>query len=383
MRTTRINTGMVALGALVCGCGLLVSEKAAREELEGTGFRDITLTRDGGKFQFEATREGKKCSGSVVISGGTKFVSSSCEAPPPPACGPEAAAVCFHDALDKQKAGDDAGAAALFDKGCSFGNADSCNNLGFSYDNARGVAKDPERALQLFAKACGGGAAMGCANQARKLRASRKLEEARKVVEKGCTTDYAEGCFLAGAMLLDGEGGPADAARGAALFDKGCSSKEPSQNACGLLGLLLLQGRGVAADATRGETLLAKACEGGSPRSCMRLGMALRDGEGLAKDPARALTLLERGCSGGEADSCSEVGLSHEKATGTARDLAKALTFYEKACVGGSDVGCLNQGLALQFGRGAPRDVRKAAELFDKACGLGQEKACKQRKTLP
>ena len=45
---------------------------------------------------------------------------------------------------------------------CDQGRAKSCFNLGKTYAQGRGVAKDEKRAAELFQQACAGGAAGGC-----------------------------------------------------------------------------------------------------------------------------------------------------------------------------------------------------------------------------
>jgi hypothetical protein len=45
-------------------------------------------------------------------------------------------------------------AVKLFSKACDGGNAKGCFNLGFMYENGRGVRQDYEQALKYFGKAC-------------------------------------------------------------------------------------------------------------------------------------------------------------------------------------------------------------------------------------
>lgn len=49
-----------------------------------------------------------------------------------------------------------------FQKACDGGDADGCNNLGFLYENGKGVNRDYSKAKEFYGKACDGGYTMGC-----------------------------------------------------------------------------------------------------------------------------------------------------------------------------------------------------------------------------
>jgi len=60
-------------------------------------------------------------------------------------------------------------AAQLFQKACDNREMFGCNNLGNIYYNGYGVAKDIYKAMELYQKACDGGVKVGCYNTLQKL----------------------------------------------------------------------------------------------------------------------------------------------------------------------------------------------------------------------
>ena len=59
---------------------------------------------------------------------------------------------------------DELRAASLFKQACDGGELAGCSNLGFTYFEGRGVAKDNVRAAAFFKKACDGGELAACLN---------------------------------------------------------------------------------------------------------------------------------------------------------------------------------------------------------------------------
>lgn len=53
-------------------------------------------------------------------------------------------------------------ASSFFEKGCKEGSARACDGLGDLVKAGKGIAKDPGRAKELYAKACSGGLAVAC-----------------------------------------------------------------------------------------------------------------------------------------------------------------------------------------------------------------------------
>jgi TPR repeat protein len=64
---------------------------------------------------------------------------------------------------------------------CSAGDAPSCDNLGAMYELGMTVPREPERARDLYERACKGGAGGGCTNAARMTNAMIRASSHRRV----------------------------------------------------------------------------------------------------------------------------------------------------------------------------------------------------------
>lgn len=377
--------GAILLCLTACG----PNENAARKSLEDDGFTEIVLTREGDGFAFTAKKGTQSCKGNVSASRYFTSASSFCaddaaaDAVPEPVCAAATPGVCFRQGLAKDKAGDHAAALALYNKGCDFGDAGSCTNAGVGYDHGEGAALDRVKAAALFDKACKGKHAVGCSNFGKSLRRDGKPELAIAAFEQACSLELAEGCYLVGMMHMNAATPKKDYAAANAAFEKGCASKEPSQNACGGLGVAHATGQGVTKDAKKGAALLEAACEKGSAESCKNLGVLVRDGLVGPRDPKRASELFEKACPD-NVGACNEIALAYERGVGVTKDLPKALSLYAAACDGGLALGCMNYGIALRDGMGLPaKDPKKAREAFGKACQAGEQRACAMEKAIP
>ena len=150
---------------------------------------------------------------------------------------------------------DYATALARFQTACDAGNARGCQTLGTLYQNGEGVATDPKRAFDLFARACSGGDPNGC-------------------FDEGWT--YVKDAVASSAQLA------------APLFRQACDGGVAE--GCGMLGQFLVKGAiGSAPDQTRGLVLLDRACHGGHQAACaMAVDVRAAVDPGAAPTPAAA-----------------------------------------------------------------------------------------------
>ena len=109
-----------------------------------------------------------------------------------------------------------------------------CNNLGYAYSIGKGVAKDPNKAAQLYQKACDGGEMLGCRNL--------------------------------GYAYSIGKGVAKDPNKAAQLYQKACDGGE--MGGCGNLANAYEKGDGVTKDLSKAAQLYEKACDGGEMLGC-------------------------------------------------------------------------------------------------------------------
>lgn len=202
----------------------------------------------------------------------------------------------------------DAARAAKYDElGCTKGVLSACSNLSsLVFYGQGGIAADEVRALELARKACDGGFAGGCFNQA--------------------------------FVLAEGSKAVRDEGAAAKTYERAC--KAGHLGGCRNFGLHLMTGRGVAADEKRGATFYERACTGGDAAGCSNLGYAYENAQGVKKDVARAAKLYERGCIGGDAMGCSNLGRAYVDGVGVAVDVKKGLGLLKDACARGRQSAC-------------------------------------------
>ena len=181
-----------------------------------------------------------------------------------------------------------------------------CLDLGNAYYNGNGVAKNLNKAAQLYQKACDGGIMKGCANL--------------------------------GVTYQNGDGVTKDFGKAVQLYQKACDNEE--MIGCLNLGNAYYFGNGVAKNLNKAAQLHQKACDGGEAEGCLNLGNAYRNGDGVAKNLNKAVQLYQKACDGGEAEGCFNLGSAYVNGDGVARDIDKAMKLFQKACDGGDMEGC-------------------------------------------
>jgi TPR repeat protein len=382
---------ILSLSALTFGaCN---GDRAAREAVEKQGLTNVVLKpAASGGYAFTAKKGGSDCSGTVRIaavnlpgfSRSDAEIVSSCS-PPPPVCDKDHAATCFDMALDAEKA-DPAKAADLNQKGCDWGSAGACTNLGVAYAKGTGVTKDLGKAFAAYQRACDGNDPVGCRDLGIALAkgdgGKPDLVASFHADEKACDLKDTEGCAMVGDDYVFGAGTDADPAKARPLLDAACSKQ--NETGCIDLALLLAKGAGGAEDKPRAKQLLEDRCAAKSPRACAKLAILLVQ-KMLPDDAAKVGDVADLACSLDSAEGCVEAGLVYERGLGgRTKDDTKARAFYDKACKLGNSAGCFDIALFTKLGRGGgPPDLEAARQDFDKSCQLGFDDACSALKQLP
>jgi TPR repeat protein len=164
----------------------------------------------------------------------------------------------------------------VLDKMCEQGHGNSCERVGEVLDKSH----QPEAAA-YFSKACGYGNKAGCFLDCDRLRTASKLEQARTQCRRGCMLGDDAACATYGVMLDNGQGGPADVFRAAAVLERACDLGKAS--ACRNWGIMVEAGRGVKQDPNQAQEIYDRACQQQDSEACER-GDALRDSTGQSPD---------------------------------------------------------------------------------------------------
>ncbi|MEZ4448787.1 MAG: tetratricopeptide repeat protein [Nannocystaceae bacterium] len=237
---------------------------------------------------------------------GYALVAASCHKEPPPEAPVDDGcfgARCVEQAEAALWYGDDAGAREPLERTCEDGDPFGCYRLGELLREGRGGPADPDKAVELYEKACDGDLGEGCERRA-VIAAER--EEPPKVI-----LDYAQ---------------------------KACDKARPL--GCSRAGELYRVGNGVTQDLIRATDLYEKGCFLGDEIGCARTGDLLYDPKGKRETQARALSAYKMGCKGHDGYSCLKAAILFHEGIGTERNLERALYHFVSACELNVEDGC-------------------------------------------
>jgi len=177
-------------------------------------------------------------------------------------------------------------------------------------------------AAALLGRACGGGAADGCAALAGLIESGRlgprPVAQVHGLLDHACAGGHAASCLDIGRRHRDGSGGAArDLGRAIPRLEAGCRLARPAgeqgpasagAEACTDLADLVARGQGTEPDLARAAGLHATGCQGGVGRACTARGRAFQWGRGVAPDAGQALELWKQGCTLGDPAGCVAAG---------------------------------------------------------------------------
>lgn len=278
---------------------------------------------------------------------------------------------------------------------CEDGRGESCRRLGNLYATGWGDPKvahvptaDPQRAAELYQRACESGSLAGCVDLGVLLFQQApypNLDRARGLFQKACDSRNAAGCTHLAALYATGEWVPKDDARAFALYQEACAGGDAA--GCYNVGLHFETGRGRPQNLSRARISYENACDLGSFPGCTSLGSLYERGLGVPADLERAGDLYRRSCAGdlcnpGDPLGCFNLGVLHRDGRGVAPDKAKAAEYFEQSCRGYNASGCGSLADLLYTGDGVARDELRAVVLFHQACDDGHEPSCRKIEAL-
>lgn len=116
----------------------------------------------------------------------------------------------FEFGLEAYNKGEFDKAAKQWQKACDDNVARACHNLGFLYEDARGVKQDYHKAAELYKRSCNGGFAGSCLNLGALYIKGQGIGQdyikAINLYKKACDGDIAEACHNLGVLYALGKG---------------------------------------------------------------------------------------------------------------------------------------------------------------------------------
>ena len=276
-------------------------------------------------------------------------------------------------------------AAALFEKACTDGNLEGCNELARLLITGNGVTQDVKRGLRLYEEACEGGELHSCTSLGAMYFHGRLIPRdpirAAQLYEQACKGDEFFGCVNLAMMYSNGDGIPKEVDKAVSLFERGCKAEH--LGSCDGLAIMLYNGNGTTKNRTRALMLHRKACEGGEKAGCAHLAMALDQQADRDSIQTKIIALYQQACTGGILASCNELGRRYASADGVPKDMKKAAHYAEQACTGGYLLSCTNLGRMYYQGIGVEQDRKRGQKIIDDACRSGLQQACQMRSSMP
>ncbi len=265
---------------------------------------------------------------------------------------------------------DEAAALAHFQSACGAGLSEACVSYAAALEEGRGCEPAPEKAMHLLEDSCEKYGRAACLRLAVEQR-ERDAAAALKTFQRGCAKGSPQSCVEAGKMLLDKRvTDPAQPAKALAFFFSACDAK--FAEGCSLAGLLLLGKHGVLADLPRSRGAFEKACALDDRDACYGAATLLLNEPGGKE---RARSLLVRSCDLGSGDSCSALADLVRSPLATEDKSLAQIDAYTRACDGGSSTGCYRAAMELRTSK-EHRDELRANDLLLRGCKSGSAEAC-------
>lgn len=272
---------------------------------------------------------------------------------------------------------DDGESTRAYLDACAQDRREACDRAASNHWAGRGVARDKQRALELWDRACELRHCSACRVHAHKLLAEDteigNATEGIKLLQRGCNWACADLCWDVATTYAKGmHGQSVDHELAIPWSRRGCELGNGL--CCELLAEQLLEGRGTEKDPVEGRKVLQAACDRYQYEACLKVAGMYQRGEGGAVDGAARLAALEKGCgylwnaSSGLADSCAIAASIHNGAGGGKQDNDKTLTYATAACEKGRIDWCWWAGDCHRRGISVEANADKAVEIYRKGC---------------
>lgn len=277
-----------------------------------------------------------------------------------------------------RKAADAGNAGALTNLGAAYedgigSDAMGMNNLAALYAKGVGTATNLPEAVHWYQKAADAGLPLGMRNLGAMYEngsgVARDPAEAVRWYRKAADAGDAPGMAYLGVMYTNGSGVAKDPAEAVRWLQKAADAGDA--HGMDNLGAMYANGSGVTKDLAEAARWIRKAAEAGDVHGMTNLGLMYASGIGVAKDPTEALRWFRKLADAGNADSMRNIGVMYEHGDGVVKDAAEAVRWYQKAADAGEAQGMINLGFMYSHGTGVAKNPAEAVRWYQKAADAG------------
>lgn len=194
--------------------------------------------------------------------------------------------------------------------------------------------------------------------------------EARKGLEHIANTQNTPlAQYRYGRILLEGRGGPQNAAEGMAWLEKAVAQNHPA--AATLLARALLSQPEQSRDPKRAAALFLNAAARGNADAQYYLGLLYRAGTGVEIDVVASFNWLLASSEGFNKEAQYELSRAYAQGIGTAQNNNEALRWMEEAAGNGQTDAQYSLALSYDSGTGVNKSESQAVQWFLKAAEAG------------
>jgi uncharacterized protein len=265
----------------------------------------------------------------------------------------------------------------VFTRGADHGDSSSMRNLGVSYRDAIGIARDYAKAREWYEKAVAKGNTYAMVDlgllYANGQGVTQDYVRAREWYEKAVAQDNADAMINLGLLYTNGQGVAQDHAIAREWYEKAAEKGE--ETAMFNLGVLYANGRGVAQDYAKAREWYEKAAAKGYASALLNLGVLYVNGQGVTQDYIKAREWYEKAAANDDAIAMFNLGLLYVNGKGVTQDYIRAREWYEKAAANDHAGAMRNLGLLYENGQSVTQDYVKAREWYEKAVAKGNTDA--------
>ncbi|KAH3745801.1 sel1 repeat family protein [Pelomyxa schiedti] len=261
----------------------------------------------------------------------------------------------------------------LFQRAADAEHARGTFNLGLCYSNGTGVDKDITQALQLWRRSADAGNPRAILKLAFCYQhgqgvcrdSSQSILLLQRAADGG---DAGASCTL-GVRYKNGDGVEVDVKRAVSLWVKASDSGDAT--AMNNLGVSYQTGSGIAEDICRGVSLYRRAAAAGSSEGMYNLAMCYKTGDGVDTDITQAIPLFSKAAEAGDPDAMVELGVCYYDGTGVHKNHRRAASLFQQATDAGETDAMYNLGLCYENGHGVGKDIHRAVSLYWRAADSG------------
>lgn len=205
---------------------------------------------------------------------------------------------------------------AILDHALNEGDFESQVNLGWMYQEGKGVVTDREEALKWYKKAAEQGYVHAQYNLGRFYFEGERPADKKEAIQwyrKAAAQGHARAQYNLGWMYDYDEGITTNKKEAIQWYRKAAAQGDPRGQ--GALGVCYYEGQGVAIDKKEAVKWYRKAAAQGEDFAQYNLGLCYLEGQGVAVDKEEAVKWIRKAAEQGNVDAQAKLGLTQKKRT--------------------------------------------------------------------